>query len=180
MKYIIYGLLILVHFAAMTTVLPLLLPTYLALDFAIILVVCIAMITKNLTAGIVGLCFGLLLDLFTAPAFGVYMVFYGGLGVLSSIFFEKTKWDSILLVLGGIFIAYILRDLYLFAIRIAQKTLMPIGGMFIKFSLLSAIITTIVGFVWCLLLIKLHETRSLKPKKQYDFHLEYEEENEWS
>lgn len=171
MKYVMYGLMALVHFALMSTLLPLLLPPFIAVDFAIICVVCIAVFAKDDTAGLFGLSIGLLLDLFTAPALGLYMLFYGLLGAVLARLFDKTKMDNIIVVLGAILAAYLLRDVYLFVFQIAHsRTLFPMA-MFLKFSFLSALTTTSIGLIWYFWLGKLHQMRSLRARVEPDFHL---------
>lgn len=179
MKYLIYGSLMLTGYALTFGMFPLLLPVWLGIDIVLIFVLGIAQVTKDYTGFIIGICIGILIDIFISPAFGIYTLIYCANGYIYAKICFKTQNDNVLIAIIVIFFSYILKDILLMAYGIIYGTVFPFWTMLWRMTLPSALLTGLSGFVGYLLVLKIHELRVLKIHRELDFLRSYKEEYDW-
>lgn len=179
MKYIIYALLMLTGYGLSYGLLPLVLPMWLSIDVVLIFILCTAQMTKDYTAFVLGILIGITIDIIVAPAFGLYTLIYGVTGFIYAALCAKAKNDNILVAVMSIFIFYIIKDIALMIYRIVYGSIVPFWTVFLRMTLPSALATAACGLIGYLLVLKLHDFRALKIKKEVDLLRNYQEEYDW-
>ena len=179
MKYLIYGLVMLSGYGLTYGSMPLILPSWLALDMILILVLCIAQVTKDYTGCVIGMCAGVLIDVFISPAFGISTLIYSYFGYFYAKMSSKIKRDNFITAIIAIMFFYIVKDNIYMCYGITYGTIFPYVTILWKMTLPSALLNGGIGFIVYLLIVKLHELRSLKAKRELDFLRSYREQTDW-
>lgn len=179
MKYVIYSLVMLTGYGLTYGLLPLILPSWLAVDMILILILCIAQVTKDYTAPVIGVCTGVIIDIFVSVAFGLNTLIYGAFGYFYAKMSFKFRRDSFITAVIAVFIFYILKDSIYMLYCLVYGTNFPYFKVMWAMTLPSALLNAGVGFVVYLLIVKLHELRSLKAKRELDFLKSYREQTDW-
>lgn len=179
MKYVIYGLLMLSGYGLTYGLFPLVLPTWLSLDIMLILILCTAQTTKDYTAFVIGLCMGVLIDIFVSPAFGLYTLMFGSFGYLYAKMSAKIGRDSFVTAMIAIFLFYIIKDGAMMLYGLVYGTKFKVLPIFLKMTLPSALLNCAVGFIVYLLIVKIHELHFMKARRELDFLRNYREQTDW-
>ncbi len=179
MKFIIYALLMLLGFGLSYGLLPDIMPIIISVDVIFIMLICIAQLTKNYTAGFIGIVMGLMLDLFIYSNFGVNILFYFFASYSYAKICNKNSIDSVFICCLAIFAGVILKDLLYLLLATIQGAAFNFWGMFLKFILPSAAVSAVLGFIIYFALYKIHELEPLRVRRELNFLRDYVEKNEW-
>lgn len=179
MKYLIYGLVMLSGYGLSYGLLPLVIPSWLAVDMVLILVLCIAQVTKDYTASVIGACIGILVDIFISPAFGLCTMIYAFFGFFYAKISSRLRSDNFIVSLLSVFLFYLLKDGIYMLYGVVYGTKFEYLKIIWLMTLPSAFLNAAIAFIIYLIVIKLHELHCMKAKRELDFLRNYREQTDW-
>ncbi len=139
-------------------------------DMLICTMASIAILEKNMTAAVLGLICGLMLDIFFTGTIGFYAIPYFTTGViLRSVCSRIRYFDRFLLPMLIAFVACIVRDLMFALISYMMAIDFSLSHMLIRYMLPDAAQTAVLMLLIYFLFTKIYQHSVIKQKNPRDF-----------